>query len=653
MRLVAAKSHPLVARTVGIAPEAQVALAFAVSGAVTSVAGIMLAELSGFVSPEPFSLTLAINVIAAAVLGGIGSTTGAVVGGAFMSWSGDIANALSIDAPILQGLILIVLLIFLPRGVIPTLRLLARWAWRQFNARQVADAPRAPVAVSADADSDRPASSGDTVLEVHDVSVRFSGLVALRDVSMRLHEGEILGIIGPNGAGKTTLVNTLSGLTSGAKITGAVSVGEQNLLRRRATRRRAGGLGRTFQHAELFSELTVFENVLCTSRFAGRRRRSAVNELLAQMHVAGVASSLPEDLPFGLRKRVDLARATIDRPRILLMDEPFGGLDPSEREDTRQRIHRLNDAGTTVLIIDHVLDDLFSVANRVVAFDFGTPLAEGLPQDVLRDDRVRASYLGEGRPVRTSAREKGAPTELIGLHKVGFHYSGVSALEDIDLSLGKGQVLGIVGANGAGKSTLGRIIGGAASPGTGTRTARDVRCAVVPEGRALFRTLSVRENLEVAAYGVGLRGRRGRDAVAEMMTWLPQRLHDRGGVSAGSLSGGEQQMLAVARGLIGKPDVLVLDEPALGLAPMLVDEVYRRIADLAEGGLTVVLLEQLLARAAGVCDSIIVLRDGRVVARGRGDDDEFLIRAEHAYFGDATADLLDAVGGPTGHSTAS
>src|SRR5262249_22319263 len=154
------------------------------------------------------------------------------------------------------------------------------------------------------------------------------------------------------------------------------------------TRRRGMGLGRTFQHAELFSELTVLENVLCTTRFAGRARRAAALDLLERVGVAHVAGSLPEELSFGMRKRVDLARAIAEDPKILLLDDPFGGLDPAERRNSQEQIRRLNAAGTTVLIIDHVLDDLFAVADRVVAFDFGTPLAEGTPDAVLRDDRV-------------------------------------------------------------------------------------------------------------------------------------------------------------------------------------------------------------------------------------------------------------------------
>jgi branched-chain amino acid transport system ATP-binding protein len=664
MRLVASKSHPAASRTVAIAPELQTALAFAVSGAATAVAGVLFATMSGFVSPEPFSLALATNIIAAAVLGGIGSVSGAVVGGSFMAWSPSLARTLGVSQPILQGVILIACLIFLRKGVIPSLAQLARRLLAQRKSpigHAVASGATDTHADEARVDQKSPGvtADSDAVLVVDQLGVRFAGLIALKDVSVSAHRGEILGIIGPNGAGKTTLINVLSGLNAGGRVSGNVTASGDSLLKTRPTRRRGMGIGRTFQHAELFSELTVYENVLCTNRLAGRSRRARVHALLQEVGLSHAANSAPADLSFGLQKRIDLARAISESPEILLMDEPFGGLDGAERAIMREQIRRLNAAGTTIVIVDHVLDELFAVADRVIAFDFGTPIAEGKPQEVLRDERVRAAYLGEGTDSQHAQREHAVVTHghaadasgdaapAISLNEVGFHYGGVSALADVSLAVPAGCVVGIVGANGAGKSTLGRVLGGIAKPSSGERrTAGSApRCSVVPEGRALFRTLSIKENLEVAAYGAGLRGAKGKARVAEMLQWLPERLRSRATVAAGSLSGGEQQMLAIARGLVSSPDVLILDEPALGLAPVLVDEVYARVGDLAASGITVVLLEQLLSRAVAHADEIVILRDGHVVASGTVKDTAFVDRAERAYFGEASTELLaDSIG---------
>jgi ABC-type branched-subunit amino acid transport system ATPase component len=230
----------------------------------------------------------------------------------------------------------------------------------------------------------------------------------------------------------------------------------------------------------------------------------------------------------------------------------------------------------------------------------------------------------------------------IGLRGVGHHYGGVAALNGVDLTVRTGTVLGVVGANGAGKSTLGRILHGSLRPSAGTRES-EVRASLVPEGRGLFKTLTLKENLEVAAYAYGIRGARLRDRLDEVTEWLPPRLRDRLTVSAAGLSGGEQQMLAIARALMASPDVLIVDEPALGLAPALVDEVYAKLGRLAGGGITVVLLEQLLSRALGACHEVVVLHDGSVAARGTPADPGFAALAESAYFGGEQATTLGSL----------
>ncbi len=626
MRLVAAKSHPSAARTIGIAPELQTALAFGVSGAFAAVAGVGLAALSGYISPEPFSLTFAVNIIAAAVLGGIGSIPGAIVGGAFLATSPSIASATGVPLPILQGAILIGVLLFLPRGVVPALGALRR--------RRV---DHATGAVSADLRVRRHGGG----LAIDRLTVRFGGLTALTDVALDVHPGEVLGIIGPNGAGKTTLINTLSGL-SGGRVGGNIRYKGVDLLKQRATARRRLGIARAFQHAELFEELTIAENLLCARRRAGTVARRETAGLLARVGLAGVADRYPRELPFGLQKRADLARAIAEGADLVLLDEPFGGLDGAEREILAAQIRELRAGGSTIVIVDHVLDDLFAVTDRIVAFDFGTPIAEGESGEVLKDERVLASYLGTGGAGERHALPRaGSGEAVVSLRGIAHHYDGVHALRGVDLEITAGTVLGIVGANGAGKSTLGRIAAGVLKPSEGSVTVAGRR-SLVPEGRAIFKTLSVAENLEAAGYGAGLRGAELRARMTELGLWMPERVRGRMSVPAGALSGGEQQMLAIARGLISRPDVIVVDEPALGLAPTLVDEVYRRLTTLAaESGITIILLEQLLARALAVCHEVVILRDGAIVAHGDPDDESFHHRAEDAYFGEVSRVLVE------------
>ncbi|MEV1066926.1 ATP-binding cassette domain-containing protein [Streptomyces sp. NPDC050263] len=640
MRLVAAKSHPLAARTIGIAPEAQSALSFAVSGAATCFAGVLLGLLTGFVSPDPFSLTLGISLIAACVLGGVGTIVGAVAGGVYLTWNPSLSSAVGLPQPVVQGLVLIAVLLLLPGGVVPFLARPARIVLRRVLRAPDAEVPSpSPVEASADrtpVESPRSPSEstddGPVLLHLEHVSVAYGGLKALEDASLSLRQNEILAVIGPNGAGKTTLLNALSGLTGNGRVSGTADFAGRPLLRARATARRRLGIGRTFQHAEVFSELTVAENVLCTRRRITARDRADVARLLHSVGLADMADRRPGELPFGLQKRLDLARAMAGEPKLLVLDEPFGGLDSSERALLAGHIRRLQADGTAVVVIDHVLDDLFSVAHRVLAFDFGRTIGEGAPDTVLDDPKVRSSYLGtvEGR---TRPPERVGDRSMIRLRGVGHAYGGVVALRDVDLDVRQGLVLGIAGANGAGKSTLAGILHGSLEPAHGDREAGGViRTSLAPEGRALFKTLSLRENLEVAAYAAGITGAPLRERLEETVEWLPPRLRDRMSASAGGLSGGEQQMLAIARALIVGPDVLIVDEPALGLAPALVDEVYDRLARLAHDGLTVVLLEQLLSRAMSVCHEVAVLHEGVVAAHGRPDDPAFAARAEAAYF---------------------
>ena len=250
--------------------------------------------------------------------------------------------------------------------------------------------------------------------------------------------------------------------------------------------------------------------------------------------------------------------------------------------------------------------------------------------------RTSARWTSRHRPVEADQGD----TTVISLESVSHHYGGVRALEDIALSVAKGTVLGVVGTNGAGKSTLGRILHGSLKPSAGSRTSQ-ARISLVPEGRALFKTLSVRENLEVAAYASGIGRTRMRRRLAELTEWLPERVRTRMDISAGALSGGEQQLVAIARALMAEPEVLILDEPALGLSPVMVNEVFSQINTLAREGITTVILDQSLNRALKTCSEVVVLRQGEVVARGSSSVDGFAATAEEAYFGQTQETLVE------------
>jgi branched-chain amino acid transport system ATP-binding protein len=255
-------------------------------------------------------------------------------------------------------------------------------------------------------------ASAAPMLEVRDLSLRFGSVTAFADVTFDVARGELFAVIGPNGAGKTSLFNVLSRVyqpTAGsARLEGA------DLLRLHAWGLAGAGVARTFQNLGLFGDLTALENVLIGrhhlmrsgalrsglwlgyARREERRHRAAAMEALAFTGLAGHAGDPVRALPFGIRKRVEIARALAMEPRLMLLDEPVAGMSAGEREEITALVRRLHDErDLTLLLVEHDMTMVMRIAQRVLVPDFGEVIALGPPAQIQRDERVIRAYLGE------------------------------------------------------------------------------------------------------------------------------------------------------------------------------------------------------------------------------------------------------------------
>ena len=401
-RWLAVKGQRTAAMAMGLTPHVENARAFALSAALASLSGVGMAFLIAFIDPVAFSLDASITLIVGTVVGGIGSSIGALLGAAFITAVPELARDAPAIANFVYGGAMIVVLLWLGQGIAPAVR----DGLRQRRGRHAiaTEGPRPAVdalAISALVSQLLPAAT--QTLSLKNVSLSFSGLKALDDVSFELPPGTAVGLIGPNGAGKTSLLNVLSGFYKPLPET-AVMLGDVNVLAAATSGRALLGIGRTFQHAELFPELTIRDTLITAAGLAlALRRRHGIAlrepQAVADLILDGLAlrpyaHSLPTELPFGVQKVADIGRVLAIGASVVLMDEPFSGLDEQECAELRAILRGMRSAGVSILIIDHAVQEVLDLCDKVVVLDFGRLLAAGDPETIRNDPEVRKAYFG-------------------------------------------------------------------------------------------------------------------------------------------------------------------------------------------------------------------------------------------------------------------
>jgi ABC-type branched-subunit amino acid transport system ATPase component len=490
------------------------------------------------------------------------------------------------------------------------------------------------------------------LLEIEGIAKSFGAVRSLIDITFSVEDHGIVGLIGPNGAGKSTLINVLTGVY--APDGGTVQFAGRDLGGLATAERARLGLVRTFQRPTPIFDLSCIEGVMVGGLVRGLsvgEARSAALDILALLGLRAAADQSPRKLPTGHLKLLDFARVLMLAPRLVLLDELMAGLSFNELEVVLGTIERLADGGISFLVVEHLLDVIKRLSRHLVVMDAGIIVAAGEPAEVIRDPRVIEAYLGEeagavsvetepalvsspiafsdGEPVSTLPEDAraGPMLEVKGL---ATGYEGVEVVHGIDLVVKDGETVCILGANGAGKSTTLRAVmrqlpcwrGHVRFLGEDLTNAKafapaHVGIGYVPEGRGMLASLTVRENLEMGAYPGGARDAfaRNLERVLSLFPALVPRLGD----AAANLSGGQQQMLAIGRVLMGSPKLVLLDEPSLGLAPQIVSQVYAALTELKSSGQAILLVEQTVGKALALSDRAYVLDGGKVVLTGPSD----------------------------------
>jgi ABC-type branched-subunit amino acid transport system ATPase component/ABC-type branched-subunit amino acid transport system permease subunit len=642
--LVAIRENQLRATFQGYPVERYKLGAFVLSAVVTGLAGALTGFQHYLVSAEATSVVFSGELLAMVVIGGMHHILGPALGVLFYILFRELFSIWTANWLLWFGLVFVGFVLYSPGGLVGIWATLKR-RWRPapeiaaaMSKRKIYEGLPLPAFL-------RLGTRQGTVLEVNAVSKHFGGIQAVAGASVAIHAGEVHALIGPNGAGKTTLFNLVSGLYPPDD--GSVRLEGREIQRLSIHRICEQGIARSFQITSLFRGLAIYENLRLSlqaqhpARFNAWRDIDSYTEVHAEtaelmrfLGLEGIEEIEGGELSYGGQRLVDLGIALGSKPRVLLLDEPLAGLAAAERERVSNLVRNIA-AGIPVLVVEHDIDRVLGLSQRVTVMNQGEVLMSGTPEEVRADRRVQEVYTGTGTPSTrgraaggTGGREACERVELLRFEGVNAFYGKSHILNDATLDMRAGEIVALLGRNGAGKSTLLKTLCGlvACASGKIEYEGRDIaRMAApdiarmgigyVPQGRGLFAGMTVADNLALGRLARATDGSHGVVWSEEQILHHFPRLKDRMQTAADYLSGGEQQMVAVARALSGNVRLLLLDEPFEGLAPTVVQELFT-VFDLLRQQVSILIVEHNLDLVLALADRVFALERGAVFHQG-------------------------------------
>ncbi len=612
---------------------------FVLSASVTGLAGALLAFHHRFASAEPTSVAFSGELLAMVVMGGMRSFLGPALGALFYILFREFLSIWTENWLLWFGLAFVGFILFSPTGLVGIWSQLKR-RWKPelevgaaMSLRKIYEGLPLPGFL-------RPQAQQGTVLEVQAIDKHFGGIQAVKNAQLTLHAGEIHALIGPNGAGKTTTFNLISGMF--APDHGTVKLNGRQIQGLSPHHICQQGLARSFQITNLFRGLSIYENLRLslqarhTARFNMWRDidsypeiHAETSELMKFLGLEGMEKIEGGELSYGGQRLVDLGIALGSKPHVLLMDEPLAGLAAAERERVSHLVKTIA-SNIPVLIVEHDIDRVLGFSQQVTVMNQGSVLMAGTPDEARADQRVQEIYTGTGTPPVTG-RLAGAVTsrpQLLRFEGVNAFYGKSHILNDATLEVREGEIVALLGRNGAGKSTLLKTLTGLLKPASGQVefAGRDIAglpapdiarlgIGYVPQGRGLFAGMTVAENLALGRLARSTDGSQGVVWSEEKILQYFPRLKERMNTPADYLSGGEQQMVAVARALSGSVKLLLLDEPFEGLAPAVVQELFT-VFDQLRREVSIIIVEHNLDLVLALADRVFALERGAVFHTG-------------------------------------